>query len=73
MRSSQLADFGNRVREARLQRQWTQRDLAERCGLGQSEIWSIESGQRDIRLTTFIALKEALELPASELVDDLRH
>lgn len=38
--------FGSRLRQARLQRKWTQKKLAEASGLTQSAIGNYESGQR---------------------------
>ncbi|MCW2922388.1 MAG: family transcriptional regulator [Thermoleophilia bacterium] len=73
MRSSLLMDFGVRVREAREGRGWTQRDLGAAASLTQKQIFDIENGLRDVRLSTLVRVLDALELGASELVDDLRH
>ncbi len=68
-----LSDIGERVRAAREGRGMTQRELAEATGLSQSNIWEIEHGKRDLRMSTFWRIKEALEVSASDLVDDRRH
>ena len=68
-----LTDFGARVREAREARAWSQQDLADATGLTKKQIWDLENGLRDIRLSSFAKLLDALELPASELIDDIRH
>lgn len=68
-----LTDFGARVREARELRGWSQQDLANATGMTKKQIWDIEKGVRDIRLSSFVSLLDALEKPASDLIDDLRH
>lgn len=73
MRSSLLEDFGVRVREARGRRGWSQRELGELSGLTQKQVYDVESGTRDIRLSTLVKVLDALEISASDLLDDLRH
>lgn len=73
MPSDLLVDFGTRVREARTARGWSQAGLAELARLTQKQISFIERGERDVRLSTLVRVLAALELPASDLVDDLRH
>ena len=68
-----LTDFGTRLREVRTARGWSQRDLAEHASLTQKQIYDLEAGRRDVRLSTLVRVLSALELPASDLVDDLRH
>lgn len=64
--------FGARVRKARLERGWTQEDLAEESGLAAVQISRIERGVREIRLTTLLRLLDALEVPAGRLLDGLK-
>lgn len=73
MQSDRLKDVGERVRSARSRRGWTQEQLATEAGVTQHQVSRIESGSIDPRLTTFVAILDALELPASELIDDRRH
>jgi transcriptional regulator with XRE-family HTH domain len=68
-----LEDFGSRVREARESRGWSQHELAAAAGMHQRQISYVERGERDLRLTTLLRLLSALELPASDLLDDVRH
>ena len=67
-----LEQFGARVRKARLERGWTQEDLAEETGLASVQISRIERGVREIRLTTLLRLLDALNIPAGKLLDRLK-
>jgi transcriptional regulator with XRE-family HTH domain len=60
--------FGANVRKARLARGWTQEDLAEKTGLATVQVSRIERGRREVRLTTFTRLVQALGIPPAELL-----
>jgi transcriptional regulator with XRE-family HTH domain len=66
-----LAQFGANVRAARLDRGWTQEDLAHASGLATVQISRIERGGREIRLTTLLRLLKALDVPAAQLLENL--
>jgi transcriptional regulator with XRE-family HTH domain len=53
------ATLGERIRELRLKRGWTQQQLAERVGIQQKQISSYERGANVPSGQTFIALAEA--------------
>jgi XRE family transcriptional regulator, regulator of sulfur utilization len=53
--------FGLNVRELRLERGWTQEELADRSGLTPVQISRVERGVREVRLTTLLRLIAALE------------
>lgn len=55
--------FISAVIAARNARGWSQRDLAEAIGVSQPVIARLERGERDPRLSTMVALCEALNLP----------
>ncbi len=55
-------EFGQRVRERRLEVGMTQQDLAERLHTSQSAIARLEAGGTQPRLQTILALSEALEI-----------
>lgn len=66
---------GDRVKDERARRGWTQRDLAVRSGLGQSYISQLESGRRDnptsevllkLARAFAIAIDELLLMPAED-------
>lgn len=65
-----LAVFGKRVAELRHKRGLTQEQLAEKAGLAQRTIASIEQGQRWAKLSTLTKLAKALGVPRKELLDD---
>jgi transcriptional regulator with XRE-family HTH domain len=73
MRTSLLEDFGVRVRATRERRGWSQRDLGAATGMTQKQIYDVEAGVRDVRLSTLVRILDALEIPAGDLLDDLRH
>lgn len=50
------------LREARIARGLSQRELAERAGLGQSRLALIEAGGVDLRTSTLVQLARALDL-----------
>ena len=66
-----LQRFGANVRRARLDRGWTQEDLAHETGLATVQVSRIERGVREIRLTTLTRLLDGLDVAADELLDGL--
>lgn len=64
--------FGERVREERASRGWSQMTLAEHSGLHFTFVSSIERGRRNPTLTTICALAEGLEVDPGRLVEGLR-
>ncbi|HEY9792416.1 MAG TPA: helix-turn-helix transcriptional regulator [Candidatus Obscuribacterales bacterium] len=48
--------------EARKQRGWSQRDLAEKLEMKQSQISEIEAGKRDLRTGTLVDIARCLGL-----------
>jgi transcriptional regulator with XRE-family HTH domain len=69
--ASPVEQFGTNVRQARLQRGWTQEDLAHATGLATVQISRIERGRREVRLTTLLRLLRALEISPARLLKDL--
>jgi transcriptional regulator with XRE-family HTH domain len=66
-----LLRFGENVKQARLDKGWTQEDLAERTDLAVVQVSRIERGKREIRLTTLLRLLDGLELQPAVLLDGL--
>lgn len=58
-----MAELGNRLREAREAKGWTQAQLAERIGVSRKTINTVEN--RVFVPSTVVALKLALALEAS--------
>ncbi|HMI82119.1 MAG TPA: helix-turn-helix transcriptional regulator [Solirubrobacterales bacterium] len=61
--------FGQNVRALRLEKGWTQEDLADRSGLTSVQISRVERGVREVRLTTLLRLMSALETTPGRLLD----
>jgi transcriptional regulator with XRE-family HTH domain len=59
---SYLAGFAQTLRQAREAKGWSQRELASRSGMTQANISKIETGQADLRLSTFVELARFLDL-----------
>ncbi|HBK05673.1 MAG TPA: XRE family transcriptional regulator [Acetobacteraceae bacterium] len=58
----QTEPFGAALREARIRKGWSQRDLSQRAGLPQPHVSRIESGAVDLRLSTLVELSRLLDL-----------
>lgn len=56
--------LGNRLRETRLEKGYTQQALAEKAGLGNVYLGEIERGLKMPSLNSFIKIIEALEVSA---------
>ncbi len=59
--------FGQRVRELRTQRSWTQEQLAQKAGKHWTYIGGIERGTRNPTITVAEAIANALEVSLSDL------
>ncbi|SKS68633.1 helix-turn-helix domain-containing protein [Mycobacteroides abscessus] len=60
--------FGERVRDFRIDRGWTQRQLAERLSLDASAVSRLEQGTRAIRLGEAAQIAEVLGIDFADLV-----
>lgn len=55
--------LGDRIREARTMRGWTQAELAARVGIDHTGISHLESGRREnVQIDTLMRLADALEV-----------
>lgn len=54
--------IGEMLKNARLQKKWSQRILGAKTGIPQSHISKIESGEVDLQTSSLIQLARALEL-----------
>lgn len=61
-------NLGRNLRRARLDREMTQEEVAERSGVHATEVSRIESGKRDPQVSTVQRLAEAVGLSASDLL-----
>ena len=62
-----LRDVGDRIREARQGRKWTQADLAERCRLHRTYIGSVERGERNVSILNLRRIAKVLRVALTAL------
>ena len=62
--------LGKRIREARLNKQYTQQRLAEEAGIGQMYLGEIERGTKMPSLKIFIKILNALDISADYVLRD---
>lgn len=62
------AAIGNRIREIRTSKNWTQAELAEKSGIEPSNISHIERAATKLSLPTLISIANAFEVTLDELV-----
>ena len=63
-----LLKLGKRVRVLRLDRGWTQEELAHRSGLNRSYMSDIERGRSDVSLSTLQKIARPLGISLAELL-----
>jgi len=66
-----VARLGKNVRALRLDRGWTQEDLAHEAGLAPVQVSRIERGAREIRITTLLRLIDALRTTPDRILEGL--
>jgi transcriptional regulator with XRE-family HTH domain len=66
-RKEQLERLGNKIREARMKKDWTQLRLASAIDLDIRTVQRIERGESNITFGTIMALAEALGINVSEI------
>lgn len=64
------AALGRRIREARLQKGYTQQILAHTAGIGEVYLGEIERGQKMPSLNLFVRLVETLDISADYVLRD---
>lgn len=68
MREADYECIGERIRKARKEKNWSQKMLAEKCGISISFMGHIERGTRIMSLDTFVSLCNALGAGADEML-----
>lgn len=63
---------GQNIRSNRKRLALTQEALAERCDMHPVEVGRAERGTRDLRVSTVVKLARGLDIPASDLLKDVR-
>lgn len=59
-------DFGNRLRSLRIERGYSQEELAHICGLDRSYVGGVERGARNVSLINIHKLAKALKISPGE-------
>jgi transcriptional regulator with XRE-family HTH domain len=62
--------FGENVRAARMQKGWSQEDLADACELDRTYVSSIERGKRNPTLRVVEQIAHGLGVPAASLLNE---
>jgi transcriptional regulator with XRE-family HTH domain len=65
-----LACVGSRIRKAREERGLNLHELARLSGISAPALSLIETGKRDLRVTSLCRIADALRIAAGELVED---
>ncbi|HBO44934.1 MAG TPA: XRE family transcriptional regulator [Planctomycetaceae bacterium] len=61
--------FGGRVRQLRLERGWSQEELADFAHLDRSYIGGVERGERNVSITNICKIAQALGVSPTILFD----
>lgn len=72
MKSADRSRFGERIRQLRLAKDWSQEELAVRSGLHPTYIGGIERGERNLGLDNILKLARALDEAPSALFADFQ-
>lgn len=63
-----LKALGDRIRELREERSWSQEEFADRCGLHRTAIGLLERAERMPRLDTLLTVSKGLGITVSDLL-----
>lgn len=70
MEDKLLIDLGKRIRKIRLQKQMTQKQLAEKCGCNRNYISMLERGERNPSYKSLVMIATGLEMELHDLLKD---
>ena len=66
-----LVALGDRIRQLREQRKWSQEEFADLCGLHRTAVGFLERAERNPRLDTLLTISKGLGITVSELLQGL--
>lgn len=69
-RPSQILLVGQKIRQIRKSRKWTQSDLANRIGVTQSDLSRMENGEYKVGLDTLFRILQAFEFSMSRFFEE---
>lgn len=72
MKTDTLVQFGQRLRQLRLERKLSQEDLAELADLHRNYVSQIEGGRRNISLLNLLKLARGLSVKPTKLIETIR-
>jgi transcriptional regulator with XRE-family HTH domain len=64
------AELGRRIRELRMERGWSQEDLAERAGIDRKSVYRVELSSRGLSIDAYLVVATALGVPIGRLFRD---
>jgi len=64
-----LRELGERLRQRRLARKWTQAELARRCDLHRTFIGSVERGERNVSILNLRLIARVLRVSLADLLE----
>jgi DNA-binding XRE family transcriptional regulator len=65
-----LREVGERLRQRRVSRKWTQAELARRCELHRTFIGSVERGERNLSILNLRLIARVLRVSLADLFAD---
>ena len=60
--------LGRNLRDRRIAKNWSQEELADRCGLHRTYVGSVERGERNVTLETIERIATAIGIDPLELL-----
>lgn len=66
-----LLALGDRIRELREAKHWSQEEFADLCGLHRTAVGFLERAERNPRLDTLMTISKGLGITVSELLQGL--
>jgi len=61
-------EAGEKIRELRRKKGWSQEEMADICGLHRSHMGEIERGNVNMTLATLLIIAQTLEVPVADLL-----
>ena len=71
METDILELFGNRIKQLRIAKKWSQQELADETGFHKNYIGMIERGERNITLKNIEPFAKIFDLSLSELFNNI--